>query len=394
MKYWRGYLVAAILAVITWGLTELAKRFTTLVDMVYPYLSRTALTILSDWTGTVSFTVWQVVVILLLVGLLASIVLMIVLRWNFFQWLGWVLSGAVLVACLHTGVYGLNFYAGSLADDVRLNVREYTQEELEDAVTYYRDKANEYANLLPRDHLGNLTYSSFTELAEQAGEGFEVLTYERLYPVFAGSTAPVKELGWADMFTSMGITGVTMPLTGEAAVNPQTPAIGLPFSMCHEMAHRMSIAVEQDANFAAFLACRENSSPEFKYSAYFMAYIYTYNTLCSVQSQTASVAAARIATGVNENFAHDMAAYNRFFDEHYDETASNLADLANNTYLKASGDSGTDSYANVGDLLVYLYVQEIVLPAQEEDKKSSFDPYDENQVDLEGIVGALTKEVR
>ena len=394
MKYWRGYLVAAILAAITWALTELAKRFTTLVDMVYPYLSRTVLTILSDWTGTVGFTVWQVGVVLLLVGLLATVVLMIVLRWNFVQWLGWVLSGAVLIACLHTGVYGLNFYAGPLADDVRLEVREYTQEELEDAVTYYRDKANNLANMLPRDHLGNLAYSSFTELAEQAGEGFDVLTYENLYPVFAGSTAPVKELEWADMFTSMGITGVTMPITGEAAVNPQIPAVGLPFTMCHEMAHRMSIAVERDANFAAFLACRANSSPEFQYSAYFMAYIHSYNTLASIQNQAASVAAARIASGVNENFAHDMAAYNRFFDDRYDETASNLADFANNTYLKISGDSGTDSYASVGDLLVYLYVQEIVLPAEEEDKKSSFDPYDETQVDLEGIVGALPKEGR
>ena len=158
------------------------------------------------------------------------------------------------------------------------------------------------------------------------------------------------------------------------------------------MAHRMSIAVERDANFAAFLACRENSNPEFQYSAYFMAYIYSFNTLNAIQSQAASVAAARIAAGVNENFAHDMAAYNRFFDDHYDETASNLADFANNVYLKTSGDSGTDSYANVGDLLVYLYVQEVVLPAQKEDNKSSFDPYDENQVDLEGIVGALDKE--
>ena len=34
---------------------------------------------------------------------------------------------------------------------------------------------------------------------------------------------------------------------------------------------------------------------------------------------------------------------------------------------------------------------EIVLPAQKEDAKSTFDPYDENQVDLEGIVGALPK---
>ena len=389
MKYWRGYLVAVILGAITWGLTLLAKKFTTLVDMVYPYLTRTISDFLADWSGGVSFCVWQVAVVLLVLIVLATVVLMIVLRWNFIQWLGWVLSGAMVICLLHTGLYGLNYYAGPLADDVRLTVRECTLEERQDAVVYYRDKANALANRLPRDHSGKLLYSSFGELAQQAGKGFEILTYEQCYPVFAGSRVPVKELGWADMYSSMGITGITMGITGEAAVNPQIPAVSLPFTMCHEMAHRMSIAVERDANFGAFLACRANPSLEFQYSAYFMAYLYALDSLASIDSPEATTAAARIATGVNDRFAQDLKAYSKFFDDNYDETATDIATFANDTYLKASGDEGVGSYDNVGDLLVYLYVQEVVLPAQEEDAKSTFDPYDENQVDLEGIVGAL-----
>lgn len=392
MKYWRGYLVAAILGAIAWGLTALAKKYTTLVDMVFPYVTRTVQTFLAGWTGGVDFCVWQVALVLFLVMCLATLVLMIVLRWNFVQWLGWVLSGVMLVYLMHTGLYGLNYYAGPLADDVRLTVKECTLEERQDAVVYYRDKANALADKLPRSDNGDLQYSTFDELAQQAGEGFRVLTYEQCYPVFAGSTEPVKELGWADLYSSMGITGITVGVTGESAVNPQIPCVSLPFTMCHEMAHRMSIAVERDANFAAFLACRANSSPEFQYSAYFMAYIYTLNSLAEVNTPEAATAAARIATGVNENFSHDLKAYSQFFDEKYDETATNLAEFANDSYLKASGDEGTASYDKVGDLLVYLYVQEVVLPAQEEDAKSTFDPYDENQVDLEGIVGALPKE--
>ena len=392
MKYWRGYLVAAILGAITWGVTMLAKKFTTLVDMVYPYLTRTIQNFLADWSSGVGFCVWQVALVLAIVAALATLVLMIVLRWNFFQWLGWVLSGVMLVYLLHTGLYGLNYYAGPLADDVRLTVSECTLEERQDAVVYYRDKANTLADQLPRDENGDLQYSDFSTLAEQAAEGFQVLTYEQCYPVFAGSTVPVKELGWASLYSSMGITGITMGITGEAAVNPQIPAVSLPFTMCHEMAHRMSIANERDANFAAFLACRANSSPEFQYSAYFMAYIYALNSLADINSPEAATAAARIATGVNENFSHDLKAYSKFFDDHYDETATDIATFANDTYLKASGDEGVSSYDNVGDLLAFLYVQEVVLPAQEEDAKSTFDPYDENQVDLEGIVGALPKE--
>ena len=391
MKYWRGYLVAAILGAIAWGITMLAKKFTTLVDMVFPYVTRTVLSFLTDWSSSASFCVWQVALVLFLVICLATLVLMLVFRWNFIQWLGWVLSGVMLIYLVHTGIYGLNYYAGPLSEDIRMTVSECTLEERQDAVVYYRDMANKLANELPRDQDGNLKFSSFEALAQQAGEGFRVLTYEDCYSVFAGSTVPVKKLGWADLYSSMGITGITIGITGEAAVNPQLPPVALPFTMCHEMSHRMSIAIERDANFAAYLACRANPSVEFQYSGYFMAYIYSLNSLSAVNSPEAATAAARIATGVNENFGRDLNAYYQFFSDKYDEKATNLAEIANDTYLKSSGDEGTSSYDNVGDLLVYLYVQEIVLPAQKEDAKSTFDPYDENQVDLEGIVGALPK---
>lgn len=390
MKYWRGYLTAAILGLITWGLIQLGGRFTNLVDMVYPYLTRTVQGFLTTWTGGVDFLVWQVLAILLLVILLTTVVLMIVFRWNFFQWLGWVLACAVFIGFLYTGVYGLNYQAGSLAQDVRLQVTEYTLDELEDATKYYRNRANELAAQLPRDTNGDLIFSSFEDLAEQAGDGFRSLTYEHSKSVFAGSTAPVKKLGWADMYTSMGITGVTMGLTGEAAVNPQTPAVGLPFTMCHEMAHRMCIAVERDANFAAFLACSVNSSLEFQYSAYFMAYRYCFSALSSVNATQAAVASARIATGVNEYLQHDLTAYSQFFAENQDESATRLADTANDVYLKVNGDEkGIASYGEVCDLLVSWHIQEIVAPAQKDEASSSFDPYDENQVDLSDIVGIL-----
>ena len=41
MKYWFGYLVAAILAGFTWVLQQFGSRYSTLVDMVYPYVVRT-----------------------------------------------------------------------------------------------------------------------------------------------------------------------------------------------------------------------------------------------------------------------------------------------------------------------------------------------------------------
>ena len=63
MKYWRGYLTAAIFAAITWALTSFAERHGALVDMVYPYLTRVIQTTLAEWTAGADYLLWQLLMI-------------------------------------------------------------------------------------------------------------------------------------------------------------------------------------------------------------------------------------------------------------------------------------------------------------------------------------------
>ena len=388
MKYLRGYLAAAIFGAITWILTRYGEKFSTLVDMIYPYVTRTLQNTLAQWSSQVDFCLWQLLAVVLGVIVLASIVLMIILKWNPISWFGWVLAAGCGIYMLHTLVFGLNYYAGDLSADIRMEASAYTLSELTEATEYYRDKANELALQVPRDNAGNLRFDSFETLANKAGDGFAYLTYDRKFSVFAGSTLPVKELGWADMYSSMGITGVTMGITGEAAVNPQIPAVSLPFTMCHEMAHRMCIASERDANFAAFLAASSNEDIQFRYSAYFMAYRYCYSALASVNTQAAATAAAQVLAGVGDTLKQDMASYNAFFQSRRSAAATKVADTANDTYLKASGEAaGVASYGQVCDLLVAWHIQEVVIPSLAVEQ-NPFDPYDESNVDLSGIVNA------
>ena len=388
MKYWAGFLTAAILAAISWVLMQFGARFTTLVDMVFPYVTRTVMEYLAAWSAPLEFCLWQVIVVAAVVVLIATVVLMIVMKWNPVRWLGWVLAVCSLVYLLHTVIFGLNYYAGDLADDIRLEKRKYTVEELASATTYYRDLANILAVQIKRDAKGDVVFDEFDKLALQAADGFDTLVYDYSYPVFAGCTLPAKELGWADMYSSMGITGVTMGITGEAAVNPQIPDVTLPFTMCHEMAHRMSIATERDANFAAFLACMANEDIQYRYSAYFMAYRYCYNALVNANTIASSGAAARIASGATKELQHDMVQYSQFFSSKQKKAATKVANTVNDTYLKTSGDSaGIASYGEVCDLLVNWHYQTIVLPSITESAQI-FDPYNEYQVDLSGNVNA------
>lgn len=388
MKYLRGYLTAAIIGALAWVLGEFGKRYTTLVDMVYPYVMRNVQGYLAQWSGGVNFLLWQVLAIFLVVVALAGLVVTIVLRWNVIGYTGWVAALLSFVYLLHMAMFGLSYHAGPLCDDIRLEVSGYSVSELASATQYYRDKANVLSEQVGRDANGRASFSEFGVLAASAGDGFQKLVHENHYPVFAGSTLPVKELGWADMYTSMGITGFTTGITGEAAVNPQIPDISLPFTMCHEMAHRMCIANERDANFAAFLACSVHDSPEFAYSGYYMAFRYCYNALASVPSEEAAAAAARIMDGVVGKLKVDLIYYDDFFSSHRDVKATQVADKVNNTYLKASGDEkGIASYGEVCDLLVNWHISTVVMP-ELTITQTPFDPYDETKVDLSGIVNA------
>lgn len=363
LKYWRGYLTAAIFAFFSWALLQFAAANTVLIDMVYPYVTRTLQTYLADWTGGAAFCLWQVLVALGIALVLASAVLMILLKWNPVQWFGWVTAAISIVFFLHTGLYGMNQYAGTVANDIRLTVTEYTLSELEDAAAYFRDNANALVDQVERDSSGKIV-ADFDTLAQQAAEGFNTLVYEDSYSIYAGSTVPVKKLGFAKRYTKKGVTGVTVALTGEAAVNPQTPTMALPYAMCTEMAKRMCVAELNNAKFSAYLACRANSSAQFQYAAYCMAYRTCYDTLLRIGSDNAIAAANRVKYGISDKMQADLQTYEKFLKEKVDETQT-------------------------CQLLVSWYVQEIVLPTQTEEE-SKFDPYDETHVDLTGIVNAKT----
>lgn len=377
MKYWRGYLTAAIFGFFSWALMEFAKSHDKLIDMIYPYVTRMIQTFLADWSAGTEQLLWQAILLVLVVVVLASIVLMIAMRWNPVQWFGWVLAGAAVIFTLHTGIFGLNNYAGPIADDIRLTETDYTVVQLEEAAVYYRDKANELAAQVSRNADGSVQFPDFETLALQAGQGFDNLVYDHYYSVFAGSMVPVKQLSWAEAFTSAGITNLHIPLTGEAAVNPMIPAVSMPFTMCEVMANRMCISIERDALFAAFLACDANGSADFRYSAYFMAYYYCMDAIRTMNTIPSNAAMLRVEEGVSLLLRSDLDAYQAFFKNNQDDAKKQQAD----EFGALLGEKDLNAAQNFTDLLVSWHIQEVVIPSQVVEV-IPFDPLDESQVDL------------
>ena len=380
MKYWRGYLAAAIFAAITWGFVSFAQAHPVMIDTVYPYLSRIYISAMAGWSGGSAACIWQVLLILGIVAVLASAVLMVVLKWNPVQWLGWVLALAFGVNMLTTVSYELNAYASPLADDIRLDISDYTVSELNEATLFFRDQAKALSATLERNADGNVKIGSFEELAAVAHKGFDALTYDKAISVFASNPAPVKKLSMSGLFLSKGDSGMTVALTGESAVNPKVPAACLPFAMCKELSHRISIYTEADGNFAAYLACLNHPDDIFRYSGYLMAYYYCYEAILSIPTSTAQACAANTLKGLSEDMKRDLDAVFDFYGE-----AKSTANVQATANITASDSEVTlisfSSYSDVADLFASWYIQEYILPVyKEEHPVEEFDPYDEDKV--------------
>lgn len=372
MKKYRGFLVAGAALLFTAVITFFAARYGDLLDAFYPYLSRTVQKGLAAFSALFPFTLWQAIVVVLVGLFLLSLVFLFIRKRSFVRWLGWWLAIVSLLWTFHTSIHGLNYYAGPLADDLHIEINAISDAEMERALTYFRDTANDLAAQVPRDDSGNIDFGSFEELAEQAGNGYENLV-KAGYSVFAGSTLPVKKLAWGKLYNAMGICGVTMAVTGEAAVVADMPQMSMPYVMCHEMAHRMAIASENDANFAAFLACDANDDIRFRYAAYFTAYLKCMNAVGRAVS--ADDAASAYLRG-------DVAAYYAFYAKNSNQTASNIANSVNDKFLQVSGDAqGVKSYNQVVTQLVNWYVQQV----ENVEKTTDFDPFDKTYIN--GILG-------
>ena len=229
----------------------------------------------------VPFTIWDMGILALVV--LALVVLVRRLRAHepLLPLLSWVLLGASCTYAAFTLGWALNHYAPPLSGELGLEVRTYDTGELADATRAYLERAAQLAPQVPRDDDGALERQGFYELARIAGRSYEGLG-ER-WPLLAGPNVPVKALlVWGYPLLYSGHTGIYWAATGEAGVPLDCAVADQPYIMCHEAAHRLGIASEQEANFCAYLACEASDDVRFAYSGYYNAFAYCFNALLAV----------------------------------------------------------------------------------------------------------------
>lgn len=372
MRNLRGIIVAAVFAALTMILVWVADRFDILMGMAYPFMSKTALELVGAWTSQFTFNLWQVAVAIFAVVTLASLGLAILFRWNLLRWLGCILVPVSVAIFLNTAVWGLNYYTKPIGEGMKLEVSEYTVSDLKEAALYYRDQAMLLADQVPRDENGDLVVGDLAQLNQVTAQSYDDLVWK--YSIFAGSRGPIKELGWSELLSRVGIDGVTVGLTGEAAINLNQSSATIPFKMCREMAKLLAFAREDEANFAAYLACEHSKDVAFRYSGYLNAFQYCSNALYD----TSKSAWREVWEDVSDTVYHDVNAINAYAAATEGETQVQIQAIYDGMLQALGDETGIDAYGEVTDLLVAWYIDQY--RPVEEVEENPFNPTDYNWV--------------
>ena len=210
-----------------------------------------------------------------------------------------------------------------------------------------RDRLN--AALTDRGANLTLTATDLGQISLMCQTAYDEMAEENDFFYASGGQAK-GVLNWY-LMSKLGITGIYIPYTAECNVNTDVTAASLPFTVAHEMAHRMGIAPENEANFAAYLVLRESDNAVLRYSAYYSAFIYCYNALYRVDSQ----AAYDIMAELSDQVRADIQAANER-SRKYAGPMRDFGESVNNAYLQTMQQpSGIQSYGEVVDLIMADY---------------------------------------
>ena len=335
----------------------LFSRFSAFFFPLYRRLSQKWIGFLSAVFSITDLAVWDILLAVIIVGFIGLTVKTIINKKPFMQWLSCVVVTLSVLMAVAVNGWMLNHYAPPLSSELSLKVEQYSTDQLYDACEYYMLKAGEYAQLIERYKNGQALRPDFHATAEKAGNSYAALAEK--YPVFSGSTKPVKKLSVAGEYLMYnGIVGMFMPLTGEAGVAGSVPAVPLAYVMCHEAAHRLGIASEQEANYAAFLACISSDEVYFRYSGYYNAFSYVFSSLYKADSEKAVELYDRYSDDDGVQLLKRDRQYTREWYRHYDSPLQDVSDEINDRYLKTfSQESGIQSYGEVTDYLIAYYLQ-------------------------------------
>ena len=316
---------------------------------IYPYISKTFRFLL----GWIPFSVGDVLGFFLLLLLIRGCYRLIKNKFkdSISKLLKFTTTLALLYFCFYA-FWGLNYFREPLAKNLGLQQANYTTAQLIETTEKIVFELNKiHLQITNNDTLRVQVPYSQKEIYGLAINGYQHLA--KKYPQLNYQNPAIKS-SLVSLFQSYnGTGGYINPITGEAQINDMLPKTSYPATTCHEMAHQIGWAAENDANFVGFLASVANDDLYFKYSGYRMAYNYSLSQLYKRDKKIAKKIRKTVNKGIYKDYNHSYLHWKQF-----DNPIEPYFKKGYNSYLKANNQSkGIESYSYVVDLLIVYFNQ-------------------------------------
>lgn len=253
---------------------------------------------------------------------------------------------ALVIYILFNLLWGLNYNRQGIQQQLGLKPEKYSKEELVQIDSILIEKVNESKSALLRQ---KRTTGNNQEIFDGVKKAYDNISQQYPYLQYRSPSIKTSLWGWAGNY--LGFTGYYNPFTGEAQVNTTVPRFLLPYTSCHEVAHQLGYAKENEANFVGYLAAASSPDTAFHYSAYLDLFLYTQANLQTVDSIQTKRFFKKLLPQVND----DLKELKRFYQSHK-SPAGPLFKWIYSIYLQNNQQpSGLLSYDEVTGLLIAYY---------------------------------------
>lgn len=244
-------------------------------------------------------------------------------------------------------LWGLNYNRKGVADQLGLQMKTYTRDDLDTLTASLQAKLNVYATYVTQSQRD--TFNRKSVLFKTATAAYQQAS--ATYPFLAYSPKSVKPSIFSYLGNYLGFQGYYNPFSGEGQVNTTIPRFLEPFVTTHEIAHQVGYARENEANFVAFLACRNFESPAFRYSMYLDMYLYAAGELYRLDS----VQARKYQSTLHPQVKKDQQEYRDFLLRHRNPVEE-IVTWGYGHFLRANNQpAGKRSYNEVVAWLIAYY---------------------------------------
>jgi len=245
--------------------------------------------------------------------------------------------------------WGMNYYRLPLHKSLNINAK-YSTESLVEVTKRLIAKSNAIHSTLIEVDSNKVVFPYTKEaIIKKTPKG-----YENLKKQFQHLNYPPKSIKQSLLslpLTYMGFSGYLNPITNEAQINGLILNYKAPTTSCHEEAHQLGYAAENEANFIGLLATINNDDPYFKYSGYTFGLRYCLLEIHKRSPERYDEILKTINPGILKNYKEV-----RLFWDGYQNPTEPLFKKSYNTFLQVNNqEGGMESYSYVVALIVNYF---------------------------------------